>query len=105
MSGEQERTDLNSRLMSSKPRTSRAPRSSGPVRVKPVRITTDLGAAQHRALKDFCDQLAAGAGLARVPGSEVVRVLLDQLQEDPELKQNVTDEIIRRGRSGKDSVQ
>ncbi|MDN5685857.1 MAG: DUF2274 domain-containing protein [Brachybacterium sp.] len=105
MSGEQERTDLNSRLMSSKPRTSRAPRSSGPVRVKPVRITTDLGAAQHRALKDFCDQLAAGTGLARVPGSEVVRVLLDQLQEDPELKQNVTDEIIRRGRSGKDSVR
>ncbi|PCC39104.1 hypothetical protein CIK66_10475 [Brachybacterium alimentarium] len=102
MSGEQERTDLNSRLMASKPRTSRAPRSSGAVRVKPVRITTDLGAAQHRALKDFCDQLAADAGLARVPGSEVVRVLLDQLHEDPELKQNVTDEIIRRGHPGKD---
>lgn len=103
MSNEQERTDLNSRLMSSNPRTSRAPRSSGSVRVKPVRITTDLGAEQHRALKDFCDQLASGAGLARVPGSEVVRALLDQLQEDPELKQTVTDEIIRRGRSGRDA--
>lgn len=98
MPGEKERTDLNARLMSREARTSRAPRSSGAVRVRPVRITTDLGATQHRALKDFCDELASGAGLARVPGSEVVRALLDQLQEDPDLKQAISDEIIRRGR-------
>ena len=103
MAIEKDRTDLNSRLMSSAPRAARAPRSSGAVRARPVRITTDLGAAQHRELKDFCNEVASSAGLARVPGSEVVRTLLDQLQEDPDLRTTITEVIVQRGRSEENS--
>jgi hypothetical protein len=49
---------------------------------KPVRFTLDLSHSQHGFLKRFALE-------AEVDASKVMRVLLDQLQSDPELAQRV----------------
>lgn len=49
---------------------------------KPVRITVDLDAERHRRLKQY----ALDAGTR---GAPVVRALLDELGEDPELSARV----------------
>lgn len=51
-------------------------------RGKPVRITVDLDAERHRRLKQY----ALDAGTR---GAPVVRALLDELDEDPELSARV----------------
>lgn len=53
-----------------------------PVVGKPVRITVDLDAERHRRLKQY----ALDAGARSAP---VVRALLDELDEDPELSARV----------------
>jgi len=53
-----------------------------PVGGKPVRITVDLDAERHRRLKQY----ALDAGARSAP---VVRALLDELDEDPELSARV----------------
>ena len=53
-----------------------------PVGGKPVRITVDLDAERHRRLKQY----ALDAGARSAP---VIRALLDELDEDPELSARV----------------
>lgn len=53
-----------------------------PAREKPVRITVDLDAERHRRLKQY----ALDAGARSAP---VIRALLDELDEDPELSARV----------------
>ena len=50
---------------------------------KPIRITVDLNASQHRFLREYC--LDTGA-----KGTAVLRGLLAELAEDEELRQRLT---------------
>ncbi len=56
-----------------------APRPPGG---KPVRITVDLDAERHRRLKQYALD-------ASTRGAPVIRALLDELDEDPELSARV----------------
>lgn len=67
----------------------RAVPAASPVRVKPVRITTDVPPQMYRFLSEYSADTAATLGKARVPGSEVVRALLDELQASPHLQDQV----------------
>lgn len=75
---------------------SREPSRSAPVvkdkavRTTPVRITTDLGPQLYKELTEFSQEAAIASGRARVPHSEVVRALIQQLQDDPGLRQTIT---------------
>ncbi|MDP9454849.1 MAG: hypothetical protein M3Q60_03470 [Actinomycetota bacterium] len=60
-----------------------SPRS---IRAKPVRITVDLDPSLHRFLKTY--SVEAGA-----KGAAVVRALLEELREAPELSDRVRDRM------------
>lgn len=53
---------------------------------KPVRITVDLNAQQHRFLREYC--LNTGA-----KGTAVLRGLLTELAEDEELRQRLQERL------------
>jgi hypothetical protein len=53
---------------------------------KPIRITVDLNAAQHRFLREYC--LNTGT-----KGTAVLRGLLAELAEDPELRSRLTQRL------------
>ena len=53
---------------------------------KPIRITVDLNASQHRFLREYC--LDTGA-----KGTAVLRGLLAELAEDEELRQRLTQRL------------
>jgi predicted secreted protein len=55
---------------------------------KPVRITVDLNASQHRFLREYC--LDTGT-----KGTAVLRSLLAELAEDEELRQRLTHRLKR----------
>jgi hypothetical protein len=62
-----------------------APSPAAPPRPeKPVRFTLDLDQAHHAFLKGFALKCGAGVG-----GAQVLRALLDELQEDPNLTARV----------------
>lgn len=68
-----------------------APPESKPV--KPVRITTDVTPAAYRALTAFSGELAASLGRPKIAHTEVVRALLAQLEDDPELRITIAAKI------------
>jgi hypothetical protein len=53
---------------------------------KPIRITVDLSSSQHRFLREYC--LDTGT-----KGTAVLRGLLAELAEDPELRSRVTQRL------------
>jgi hypothetical protein len=55
---------------------------------KPIRITVDLNASQHRFLREYC--LDTGA-----KGTAVLRGLLSELAEDEELQQRLGQRLAR----------
>ena len=55
---------------------------------KPIRITVDLSASQHRFLREYC--LDTGT-----KGTAVLRGLLSELAEDDELRDRLTQRIKR----------
>ena len=55
---------------------------------KPIRITVDLSAHQHRFLREYC--LNTGT-----KGTAVLRGLLSELAEDEELRQRLTQRLRR----------
>lgn len=54
---------------------------------KPVRFTLDLDRAHHQFLKNYAVEVEAGGA------SRVLRALLDELRDDPELARRVRDRI------------
>lgn len=71
-------------------------RKSPTPRAKPVRMSTDLAPQSYRALLDYCQDLAAAIGAARVPHTEVIRALVDQLETDPDLQQTIAADVTAR---------
>lgn len=59
-------------------------------RVKPVRLSLDLAPQSYRTLKTTCDDLADELGQARVTTSEVLRVLVGLLDQDPAVRRAVS---------------
>jgi hypothetical protein len=64
------------------------PAGATAIRTRPVRITVDLAPPLHRAVKDWARTTAADLG-RDVALAEVIRVLLTQLDADPELARQV----------------
>lgn len=64
------------------------PAGATALRTRPVRITVDLAPPLHRAVKDWTRATAADLG-RDVALAEVIRVLLVQLDADPELARRV----------------
>lgn len=77
-------TDAEQRLTSERSDRPRRP-------AKPIRITVDLDANQHRFLRQYA--LDAGA-----KGTEVLRGLLAELAEDEELRSRLTERLLREGK-------
>ncbi|MFI1890747.1 hypothetical protein [Streptomyces jumonjinensis] len=55
------------------------------VRTAPIRVTLDLTPADHRALKRWCNATAVELDLPQVPLAPVLRLLGEELLNDPEL--------------------
>lgn len=73
-----------------------APRRAGTVpRSVPVRITTDLSPLSYRELVSFAAELAQELGVARVTHSDVIRSLVDMLQ-DPEIAAHISESVATR---------
>ena len=53
---------------------------------KPIRITVDLNASQHRFLREYCLDIGS-------KGTAVLRGLLAELEEDEELRQRLTQRL------------
>lgn len=58
-------------------------------RTKTVRVTLDLAPLQYRRLNRWCDDAADELGVARVTAASVLRELLTQLEDDPELSKRI----------------
>lgn len=71
-------------------------RPATPPRTKPVRVTADLAPQSYRGLVAFCTDLAGQLGRAKVPLVEVIRALVDQLDDDPQLRSQITALIQQR---------
>jgi hypothetical protein len=68
------------------PMTEAPPRSLPPRPAKPIRFTLDLDREHHQLLKQYAVRIEADA-------SQVMRALLDQLRDDPELGRRVQEAI------------
>lgn len=77
--------------LTTKPATAQKP----PPRARPVKMTVDLAPDLWRILKDYPEQmhLPDATGLARVPAVEVVRALIRELEQSPDLREAVAQRI------------
>jgi hypothetical protein len=66
-------------------------------RVKPVRVVVELQPVEHRNLRRLSDSFADEIGVPQVAMAEVVRVLLDVVQDDERLAARVVKELARTG--------
>ncbi len=64
-------------------------RRAATVRTKPVRITTDLSPRAYQTLQTLTQNIAADAGRSRLPHSEVLRALIEELGDDPGLAERI----------------
>ena len=63
------------------------------VRTKPVRITTDLSPRAYQVLQTLTQNIAADAGRSRLPHSEVLRALIEELGDDPGLAERISKRV------------
>lgn len=60
---------------------------------RPVRVTVELQGPEHRSLYDLCGALAEELDRPRVAGAEVLRALLAELLDDPDLRDRITNRL------------
>lgn len=79
------------------------PRGAAPrkaeVRTRPVRITVDLEPLDHRRLQGLRRDLEERTGLASVAAAEIMRALLEELEDSAHLLDAVAGRIIARDRT------
>lgn len=75
------------------------PESAPAVRTKPIKTTVDLQPVEHRQFRRWCEETADELGLPAVASSEVVRVMIQLVQEDPALAARVRAELRKSGGS------
>lgn len=68
-------------------------------RTDPVKVTVEMQPIEHRRLRQFCSAVEIEYELTRVAGAEVLRVLWELMQEDPDLTTRVKRELKRTGGS------
>lgn len=61
------------------------PQAAKAPRAKPIRVSVDLAPQDYRYLAQFCNELAADIGRAKVPHVEVLRALVNELRDNPVL--------------------
>ena len=93
MTGKRKRTNYDATMDS---REEAPSAGATAVRTRPVRITVDLPPSEHRRFKRWLNDAAGELDWATVPAAEVVRVLLDQLDQDPELSDRVRSSLRTR---------
>ena len=67
---------------------------TGNIRTKDVRLTFDISPRMHRDLTRYCADLADEIGATRVPAAAVIRALLTQLHEKPELQEEIRNTVM-----------
>lgn len=70
-----------------------------PPRTKVIKATVDLQPVEHRRLRAWCQDTADVLGIPEVAHSEVIRVLIRLVQEDPKLAARVRAELEQTGGS------
>lgn len=68
------------------PDAAAAPERPPAPRARPVRVTTDLAPQTHRFLAQYASSVAQATGQARVPGSDVIRALIAELETSEHLR-------------------
>lgn len=89
-------TDIAARaakLSERRPGRETTPTRAAPPRAKPIRVTTDLSPQDYRHLVAYCADLAEHLGQAKVPHTEVIRALINRLEQDSSLRETITDDI------------
>lgn len=75
---------------------SSAPPASGAeeVRTRPVRMSVDWWPADHRRIRQVCDEVAAVAGRASIPSSDLVRAAVGLVLDDPNLREQLQEHVV-----------
>ncbi|WP_043478909.1 hypothetical protein [Kitasatospora sp. MBT66] len=65
------------------------------VRTEPIRVTLDLAPKQHAKFRRWCNLAAAETGLPAVQMAPVLRLLIERLDQDPELSAEIREGLQR----------
>lgn len=88
--------DLAARMARASERKAPSASKAPAPRADPVRLSTDVDPQSYRGLQAYCHDLADSLGRARVPHTEVVRALIDQLARDEALQRTIAAEVGQR---------
>ena len=87
--------EFSSRLEALSRRPARRPAREVGVRSKPVRVTVDLAPQTHRMLAAYCEQLSQEIHAPRVTQAQVLRALIERLENDARVRDAVLKIVTR----------
>jgi hypothetical protein len=89
----------DARTPATEPDATPEPSPAATPRTRPIKMTVELQPVEHRKLKAWCTAAADDLELPLIAGAEVLRVLWQLAQDDPDLAARVRDELARSGGS------